>query len=511
MKIKNLEFFSNKTSDKSFWQSASNKADFEGPIFLYKNLYEDEYKNYKILGNFDEKQWIVVLNKVAYNLLNLVDGKRNLRQIYKIYKGLKFKWLILNQELSKSLSLKDVIKEITSPQNLTLEDLGLFFYFLHQHKVIHFGSPAFELNEQNQLNENKRQIAAWIQITNDCNFRCDYCFLQRNPVNMPYKTLVETIDRVYESAQRNQIKDILIELTGGEPLLRLKEIKKIIEYLNKKDNELGLISKRRLFTNGSLITKEIACFLKNNNFRLGVSLDGIGPWHDRQSKNVAGQDTFQVVERGINILLDEGVDFFILTTVTKINLPGLPELIEYLLKNKIRFSCNLVRKNPLVSDELIPTTEDLIKWIPRVYEVIQKNLPQYFIANTLTSNVPDLGYGAHKCGIGKGVLAIDEKGNYFTCALLFYDKSKALGNVFQNKDFYSLATSQEVLKENLPIKEKTDCAACQYKYLCGDEFCPLSIYFTYNSFKQPAPYCSAFKVLIPQALRLEAERLIKYF
>lgn len=506
MRLKNLEFFSNKVLDKDFWIGALNKIDFEKPIFLYKNLYEDEYKNYKILGNFEEKQWIIILNKVATNILNLVNGEKNLKQIFQSCKGLRFKWFI-----NKELSLKEIAREIINPQNLTLEDLGLFFYFLNQYKIIYFGGLIAKSITQNQSGRDGRQIAAWIQITNDCNFRCDYCFLRRTPVNMPYKTILKTIDQVYESAQKNQVKDVLIELTGGEPLLRFKEIQKITDYLDKKDNEPGLVSKRRLFTNGSLITKGIAQFLKNNNFRLGVSLDGIGPWHDRQSKNLAGRATFQSVIRGINILQEAGVDFFILTAVTKSNLPGLPELVEYLLKNKIRFNCNLVRKNPLIDDKIIPTTEDLIKWIPETYKVIEKNLPRYFIANTLTSNVPDLGYEAHKCGIGKGVLAIDEVGNYFTCALLFYDKSQAIGNVYQNKDFYSLAISPEVQKVNLPVKEKKECVTCQYKYLCGEDFCPLSIYFTYNSFEQSAPYCSAFKILIPQALRLEAERLIKYF
>ena len=84
---------------------------------------------------------------------------------------------------------------------------------------------------------NNRIEGLTLQITQKCNMRCSYCSFtcgdnihgrSHSSNSMSYETAISAIDFYYQHSMDSKL--INIAFYGGEPLLELKKIKKIIEY-----------------------------------------------------------------------------------------------------------------------------------------------------------------------------------------------------------------------------------------------------------------------------------------
>ncbi len=103
-----------------------------------------------------------------------------------------------------------------------------------------------------------------IVVTNRCNLNCNYCYFKRG-VQDQVLSPKEVLDKIIG------IKSIIF--SGGEPLLNFKWIK---EFLTLAKENKASFDNVILFTNGTLLTDEIASFLKEHNVNVNVSLDGPG-------------------------------------------------------------------------------------------------------------------------------------------------------------------------------------------------------------------------------------------
>ena len=140
-------------------------------------------------------------------------------------------------------------------------------------------SEPYSQNIKERL-QNCRQII--FELTDSCNMNCMYCG-QGSLYNADYKTnkrlkfadckpLVDYMFSVWEKLPRWK-RDIkrFITFYGGEPLLCFDTIKKVVDYIENKNN--GVSYTFSMTTNALLLHKYID-FLNNNDFRITVSLDG---------------------------------------------------------------------------------------------------------------------------------------------------------------------------------------------------------------------------------------------
>ena len=72
-------------------------------------------------------------------------------------------------------------------------------------------------------------------------------------------------------------------------------------------------------TNGTLLTDEWGEFLKENDFLVGISIDGPPEMHDAYRVDKGGKPTFDRVMRGLDVLKRHGVDWNVLTTIHAVN------------------------------------------------------------------------------------------------------------------------------------------------------------------------------------------------
>ena len=148
-----------------------------------------------------------------------------------------------------------------------------------------------------------------LNVTEDCNLRCKYCYLSevydysrnRTSCRMNFETAKVAIDSFMERIRRicrfNPAKQAAITFYGGEPLLNFELIKEVISYVEKEYSDLDL--KYNLTTNGVMLTEEKADYLVDKNVILSVSLDGCKINHDRNRVFPDGSGSFDIVYKNI--------------------------------------------------------------------------------------------------------------------------------------------------------------------------------------------------------------------
>ena len=153
-----------------------------------------------------------------------------------------------------------------------------------------------------------------------CNLRCSYCYYLdkasyyggREPV-MELPLLERCIRDFCESCD---LPELTVEWHGGEPLLAGMEFFRSALQLERKYSG-GRPVHNTLQTNGTLLNNEWALFFHDNNFLIGLSLDGPEDIHDRFRHTVSGGGTFRSVMHGLEALHRCRVEFNTLTTISR--------------------------------------------------------------------------------------------------------------------------------------------------------------------------------------------------
>jgi uncharacterized protein len=106
---------------------------------------------------------------------------------------------------------------------------------------------------------------------------------------------------------------------GGEPMLRGLDFFRRSITLAKKYQKPNQTVLHTLQTNGTLINDEWGQFLKQNNYLVGISIDGPRELHDIYRVDKKGQGSFDEVIEGWKILQKYNVDTNILCTIHAAN------------------------------------------------------------------------------------------------------------------------------------------------------------------------------------------------
>ena len=153
-----------------------------------------------------------------------------------------------------------------------------------------------------------------------CNLRCSYCyyldksFLYGGSEPLMSLPLLERCIRDFCASC--DLPELTVEWHGGEPLLAGMDFFRSALAFEKKYSG-GRPVHNTLQTNGTLLNADWTSFFRDNNFLLGLSLDGPEDIHDRYRRTVSGGGTFREVMHALEVLHRRRVEFNTLTTVSK--------------------------------------------------------------------------------------------------------------------------------------------------------------------------------------------------
>jgi uncharacterized protein len=156
-----------------------------------------------------------------------------------------------------------------------------------------------------------------------CNLNCDYCFFLKKERLYPTSDfrMADEIMEAYisQTIEAHQVPRVTISWQGGEPtLMSLDFFKRAVES-EKKCSRPGQRIENTFQTNGVLVNEEWCRFFHDNNFLVGLSLDGPRRLHDAYRHDKAGNSVFDKVVRAARLMQKHNVEFNILCTVNARN------------------------------------------------------------------------------------------------------------------------------------------------------------------------------------------------
>lgn len=355
--------------------------------------------------------------------------------------------------------------------------------------------------------QGREKLTAWLHVTNECNLRCSYCYLQKTHEDMPDDVGRKAVDALFRSAIKHSIQGIKLKYAGGEASLHMRNIISLHDYAAQLAQEHTIKLEAVLLSNGVALSQRAIENLKARQIAITISIDGLGVYHDTQRPFANGSGSSKYVLRTIDRLLANDVIPHITITVSRRNLAGLPELMHYVLAQNLPFSLNYYRENECSAHiaDLRFQDEQIIGAMHSAFSIIEQNMPRRSLLNSLLDKARMNAPHQRTCGVGQNYLVIDQRGGIAKCQM---DMQHTVATVEAADPLEAIRTDRLAV-QGLPVEEKEGCRSCQWRNWCTGG-CPLLTYQVTGRYDVKSPNCHIYKALFPAVLRLEALRLLRH-
>lgn len=330
-----------------------------------------------------------------------------------------------------------------------------------------------------------------------CNLACDYCYYteksklyRHTPKHIMSDELLEKFIREYINCQTTP--EIYFTWHGGETMMRpLDFYKKVVQLQRKYAGGRNIVNS--IQTNGTLITEDWCRFLHDENWLVGVSIDGPQEFHDEYRKSKTGKPSFRQVMNGIKLLNKFQVEWNAMAVVNDFNADYPLEFYHFFKE----IGCRYIQFTPIVErifkhpdgrilaspDEgaeaaladFSVTPEQWGNFLCTIFdEWVRQDVGEYFIQifDATLANwmgvLPGLCSMAETCGHA-GVMEFN--GDVYSCDHFVFPEYK-LGNIYQ-KNLIDMMFSDKQLKFGEAKKSTLteQCRNCEFLFACHGE-CP---------------------------------------
>lgn len=344
-----------------------------------------------------------------------------------------------------------------------------------------------------------------------CNLDCTYCYYlsKQHLLGKPESwqisdEVLETFIRQYFEAQN--CKEVVFSWQGGEPtLLGIDFFRKVVA-LEKKYCPPHVRCENDLQTNGTLLDDKWCEFLQQENFLVGLSIDGPRQLHDRYRTDKAGHGSFDRVYRAARLLKKHKVNFATLTCVNRTTARH-PMKVYRFLRDKI--GSKRMQFIPIVepvgfqhaaphrrdarqapalgsagarpggAESVVESwsvdPDDWGRFLCSVFEEwVQKDLGRVYVhyfdaaVETWMGHVSPLCTQGPMCGKG---LALERDGAVYACDHYVYPEHR-IGNIIENRlEEMAFGKGQERFGKDKEGTLPRYCRRCEYLFACFGE-CP---------------------------------------
>jgi uncharacterized protein len=175
----------------------------------------------------------------------------------------------------------------------------------------------------------------------DCNADCAYCFYKGRSAELG-RGRQRMSDQVLETLVRGYLglrfQASAFAWQGGEPTLMGLDFYRRAVELQRKYGIPGQEIANALQTNALLLVDEQWCrFLHDNQFLVGISIDGPKELHDRYRLDLGGRGTWDRVMQAIECCKEHGVEFNTLTLINNVTADHPDEIFDFLVGLGVRY------------------------------------------------------------------------------------------------------------------------------------------------------------------------------
>jgi uncharacterized protein len=341
----------------------------------------------------------------------------------------------------------------------------------------------------------------YLLLTEACNLRCKYCFVNQKPKNMSYEMAFDAMNWV---AKSNPDKNFSIIFFGGEPTIRWHEM--IVPLVIYGRQAYGNRVDFSITTNGLLLDEEKLKFMKKYNINFLLSFDGCKDCMDINRPLPGGASAFDVISLNIPKILEYQPNTTMRATIFH-------ETVDYVF-DSYKFAVDNGFKHTFFAiDTFTEFTEDEFKILEsELYKVADLYIELYKQGNTVIFDpmirqqtkkpmncdgncgacIPDLGMS--KCGVGSnGGVALTPNGDLFTCqeaATTAVKHRFYVGNIYTGVDNEKRADIiNSIDGSKIRCEKENYCDECLAKSVC-DGGCMARNYEQFKDFNiQPYNYC----------------------
>ncbi len=310
----------------------------------------------------------------------------------------------------------------------------------------------------------------------DCNLDCTYCF---------YKNRAPQIgqgrQRMSDEVLERLVKDYLklrfplsgFAWQGGEPALMGLDFYKRAVELQKKYGGPGRKVSNALQTNAVLLDEKWCRFLHDNNFLVGISIDGPENFHDYYRRDFSGKGSFDKAIKALKTCKEYKVEFNILTLLNNKNVEQPDELFDFFIAQAVRYlqfipCIEIDRSTGGVADFSI-TPAQYGWFLCRIFDRWCEYGPAGLSIRDFDSILSCCAAGRHTiCTFDRqcsGYIVIEHTGDAFCCDF-FVEPKWRLGNILdtpmEKLAAGSIKRTFALAKQNLPDK----CLLCRHLNIC---------------------------------------------
>ena len=311
-----------------------------------------------------------------------------------------------------------------------------------------------------------------------CNMRCDYCFYNDEAENREiacYGVMSqETAHKMIDSTLTGLDGEATFAFQGGEPTCAgFAFFEDFVSYVkaNYPDKKVHFA----LQTNGYIIDRTWAKFFHDNDFLIGLSMDGPKKVQDKYRHGKDGNGSFSHTYKASQLFKSEKVEFNILTTVTNNVVKNIKEIYEFFVRNDFYYQQYIPCIDPLSSvrggSEYSLTADGYADFLCQLFDLWYKDLQaekyvsiRYFdnLVNMLLGRYPE---ACGMMGICGNNYVIEADGSVYPCDFYVLDDYK-LGNI--REDNFEVLDAK---RKELQFVEKScfvteECKACQFYPIC---------------------------------------------
>lgn len=350
--------------------------------------------------------------------------------------------------------------------------------------------------------DDKSAMSLYLLLSQSCNLGCIYClngvktYKKDKNLKMPEEIAYKSIERCLASLKPKGKLEIVF--FGGEPLLNWPLAKKVMTHCEKNlkkkytDKEI----RYHITSNLTILPNDLVEWAKRYKITFLCDIDGPEAIHNECRPFKNGRSSHALIIKNIKHLIKAGLEVALRSTVTAKNQDLMLEIAKH-HKEIGGIGCAFVPVNPVNSDEdilpenLIPSTNTLIKGLSKVYKSKVWDTKNLFPFNVYASHLHDGGRSVMGCGAPYGnTPVVDVNGDVYPCIYLVGIKRFFMGNIMT--DSYPDNKVLDWMMNFLHVDNTEECKGCAWRYICGGG-CPvgkLTVFENSMASQKTVSYCN---------------------
>lgn len=330
-------------------------------------------------------------------------------------------------------------------------------------------------------------LSGTFELTSRCNLDCKMCYIHKKENDaLAMKGELTTEQWISLAKEARDQGMLLLLLTGGEPLVR-KDFKEIYTECRK----MGLLIS--INTNGTMITKEIVEFLKNDPpYRVNITLYGASA---ETYRSLCGDEkAYDRAYRAVMMLKEAGIRVKINYSSTPQNVQDIPKVYQFAKEQELMIQVATYMFPPVRACEHATCTAerlpaqtaaqalwnyDQLRFSKEQFKNRLQDMLKGKAVDDPDKECQELPTERIRCRAGSTTFWVTYEGQLRPCGIMQLPTANIEENGF-------LSAWEQIKQEREKIMIPAKCTACQWKGVC--EACPASCYAETGSYEQAPEY-----------------------